>query len=175
MKIILLISYLIGGTLSPIPLNNISPPINQSATDKLEQVISVIDEKAHVNILLTSVNDISLYDDVEDVIAKKGIPEQITIVPDFAEYIRYEYSHMTVNFRDNLIDYVEITNEANTLYLDQTEVPATIEGIKAVLGAPDYIAEDGIVFQRDEALLKLFINEDSGELESIAYYHIAST
>jgi len=175
MKIILIISYLVGGIFFPIQLDKGSLPADQAAAGRVEHVIEVIDDTSSQQIFLTSVNDISLYDEAADVIKKKGSPEHVTTNSELEEYIIYEYPNMTVNFLDQLIDYVEITNEATTIWLDQTEIPATIEAIKTALGEPDYIAEDGIVFQRNEALLKLFINPDNGELETIAYYHIAST
>jgi len=175
MKIILIISYLIGGIFIPIQLDKGSLPADQAAADRVEHVIEVIDDTSSQPILLTSVNDITLYDDAADVIEKKGAPQQVTTDSEAVEYIVYEYANMTVNFQDQLVDYVEISNEATTLWLDQTEIPATIEAIKAALGEPDYTAEDGIVFQRNEALLKLFIDPNNGELETIAYYHIAST
>jgi len=175
MKVILLISYLVGGIFIPFQLDKGSPSVEHLAADRVEHVIEVIEDTAIQPIFLTSVNDISLYDDAADIIKKKGIPDQVTSDSEIDEVTIFKYSNMTVHFRDQLIDYVEITNDAASLWLDQTEIPATIEAIKAALGEPDYIAEDGIVFQRNEALLKLFINPDNEELETIAYYHIAST
>jgi len=174
MKILLLISYLVGGIFLPIQWDEASLPVEQ-AMNRNKQVIEVINDPSRQQIYLTTVNDLSLYDDTADVIRKMGPPEQESTDSDLIEYTVYVYPNMNVYFRDQLIDYVEISNEAATLWLDQTQVPATIEAIKAVLGEPDYYAEDGIVFQRNEAILKLFINPNNGELESIAYYHIAST
>jgi len=174
MKILLLISYLVGGIFLPIQWDEASLPVDQ-AMNQNKQVIEVINDPSSQQIYLTTVNDLSLYDSSADVMRKLGPPEQKATDSDLVEYTIYVYSDMSIYFRDELIDYVEISNEATTLWLDQTEVPATIEAIKAVMGEPDYNAEDGIVFQRKEAILKLFINPDNGELESIAYYHIAST
>ncbi len=168
MKVILVISYLIGGLFNPILSE-------QAFATTAEQMPIPISKQAPAEILLTSVNGISLNDDVFAIIEKKGTPIQISTDPVFKDQVMYEYSDMLVSFRDDVIDYLEIGNGTETLYLDHTEIPATIEAVQTALGEPDYVAEDGLVFQRNEALLKLFINSDSGELESIAYYHIAST
>lgn len=166
MKVILLISYLIGSMIYPIQFNNVTP---------IAGAVPVEPTLAQEIIKLNTVNGISLYDEVSTVTAKLAAPEQIITDPHFIEYKMYVYANMTISFRNDIMDSVEVSANASTVMLDQVELPITIEAIQLALGEPDYVAEDGLVFQRNEALLKLFIDQDSKQLQSIAFYHIAST
>lgn len=162
MKMVLVVSYLLGGLLLP----------NQYMADKDNTVPVVQTASAHID--LHSVNGISLDDNIETVVAKKGIPQQITVDPYFEEVLIYEYTNMNIVFRDNWIDSIEFDEETSFLLLDQSKITATEQAIRIALGEPDFIAEDGLVFQRDEAVLKLFIHPDNKELQRISYYHISS-
>jgi len=175
MKVILLISYLIVGIISPIQFNNVIPIAEAATVDTAEQSAILVTKPSQEMITLTTVNSISLYDDVSTVIEKLGDPEQISSDPYFVEYEMYEYENMTISFIDDTIDSVEVSTDASTISLDQVELPITIKALKLALGDPDYVAEDGLVYQRDEGVLKFFIDEDSKQLQSIAFYHIAST
>ncbi|MCR8659690.1 hypothetical protein [Paenibacillus endoradicis] len=175
MKVILLISYLIVGIISPIQLNNVMPIAEAATVELAEQSAIKVIKPSQEIITLNTVNSISLYDDVSTVINILGDPEQISSDSYFVEYEMYEYPNMTISFIDDTIDSVEVGTDASTITLDQVEIPATIEALQLALGDPDYVAEDGLVYQRDEAVLKLFIDQDNKQLQSIAFYHIAST
>ncbi|URN95011.1 MAG: hypothetical protein NAG76_01750 [Candidatus Pristimantibacillus lignocellulolyticus] len=175
MKVILLISYLIVSIVSPIQLNNVTPIAEAATVDLAEQSNILVNKQPQEIITLHSVNGISLYDDTSTVIEKLGAPKQISIDPYFVEYEMYEYANMTISFIDDIVDSVEVKNGASSVMLDQVELPITIAELKLALGEPDYVADDGLVFQRDEAILKLFIDQENDQLQSIAFYHIAST
>lgn len=121
-----------------------------------------------------TVNGISLYDDPSSVIDKLGEPAFITEDPHIPGIEIYQYPNMNVVFSDGIVNFVEIMDGTKTLQLDGIEIPATIEALEAALGHPDYITEDGIVFERNEALLKLFIDADTKKLTSIHYFHSLS-
>jgi hypothetical protein len=123
---------------------------------------------------LQSVNGITLYDDPAAVIQKLGEPDRITEDPHLAGLVIYEYSNMNIVFSHEMVNYVELAEGSKTLWIDGIEIEATIAGVKEALGEPDYITEDGIVFERNEALLKLFIDTDSQKLTSIHYFHSMS-
>jgi hypothetical protein len=124
---------------------------------------------------LASVNGISLNDTKKTISEKKGKPLSITKDPDMPELEIYAYPQMKVGFSDETVDFVEISAAAGIIQIDDTPIPSTIDDIKEALGEPDYVAEDGIVFQRKDALLKLFINSVTLKLSSIDYYHISET
>jgi hypothetical protein len=123
---------------------------------------------------LRTVNGISLYDDQSIVIEKKGEPELITEDPYIKGFEIYHYPDMKIIFSDGTVNFVEVLEGAETLTIDGIPIPATVQALKEALGEPDFIAEDGIVFQRREALLKVFIDRDTQKLTSIHYYHISA-
>jgi hypothetical protein len=124
---------------------------------------------------LTSVNGISLNDTKKAIVEKKGKPLSITKDPYMPELDTYEYPQMKVGFSDETVGFVEISAAVGVIQIDDTPIPSTIEDIKKALGEPDYVAEDGIVFQRKDALLKLFIDSVTLKLSSIDYYQISDT
>ncbi|WP_042162657.1 hypothetical protein [Paenibacillus gorillae] len=159
MKNIILIGCLLGALVSQIPASASMPPLQASKGDSYP---------------LHSVNGLTLDDDPAAVADKLGKPQNVVQDEWLAELQIYEYTDMDIAFRDGWLDYVEISGGADVLQIDGNELPATEAAIREALGQPDFIAEDGIVFQRGEALLKLFIDPHTGKLQSIAYYHIAS-
>lgn len=125
--------------------------------------------------MLNSLEGISLYDDTASVIAKKGYPLRFVQDPHFEEAFTYEYPDMNIGFQDGIVTFVQIPAKVGHVQINDQRVPLTITDVKRLLGEPDYVAEDGIVFQRREALIKLFIESETQELISIDYYHLSST
>ncbi len=122
---------------------------------------------------LDTVCGISLYDSRDDVIAKLGEPSDIEKDEFFADLEIYRYEGLRVAFAGDFIQYVDI-DPAHGLDIDGKPVEATREALVKALGEPDYKAEDGLVFQRDEALLKLFLDPQTGKPQAVSYYHIAT-
>jgi len=129
---------------------------------------------AEEGILLRSVQELTLYDDRAAVIGKLGEPRGVTQDEFYSDLVIMEYEDLRVVFSGEYIQAIDIPGDAKEILLDDVTVPMTVADLKDVLGEPDYIAEDGIVFQRDEALLKLFLDEETGELAYISYYHLAT-
>jgi hypothetical protein len=130
-----------------------------------------VKESKKPSFTLQTVNGISLYDDPSSVVKKLGKPKNITADPDLTELVTYEYPNMNVIFSGEFIQSVEMAEDSKMLLMDGIEVAATVDAVKNALGKPDYMTEDGIVFERDEALLKLFIDADTQKLTSIHYFH----
>jgi hypothetical protein len=124
---------------------------------------------------LQEINGITLYDDPSSVVKKLGKPKSISEDPHLKELKIYEYPNMNIVFSDGMVNFVEITEGSKTLQMDGVEIPATIEAIKEALGEPDYVTEDGIAFERNEAILKLFVDMDTQKLTSIHYFHSFSS
>jgi hypothetical protein len=120
---------------------------------------------------LENVNGISLYDDVKAVIDKLGKPLSKGKDPNFAELEVYAYPEMNIAFSDGIVNYVEVLVTAGTVKIDGVPIPIEPESLKKALGEPDFVAEDGIVFQRNAALVKLFTDIKTHDVTSIHYYH----
>ncbi|WP_139995703.1 hypothetical protein [Paenibacillus paridis] len=133
-----------------------------------------VKEEEKPSFTLQTVNGITLYDDMDSVAKKLGKPGKITEDPHLKELVIYEYPEMSIVFSDGIVNFVELTEGAKTLLIDGVKMNASIDAVKKALGEPDYVTEDGLVFERGEALLKLFIDENSRKLTSIHYFHIYS-
>ena len=120
---------------------------------------------------LESVNEVSLRDDIKAVIKKLGQPLSKAKDPFLTEMEVYAYPKMNIGFSDGIVSYVEVLVAAGTVTIDGIPVQISQDGLKKALGEPDFIAADDIVFQRDEAFVKLFTDRDTHEVTAIYYYH----
>lgn len=123
---------------------------------------------------LLEVNKITLQDDQDIVVEKLGKPQAIIIDPYISEMETYEYKDMNIGFINGMVDYVQVFPTGGTVQIDDTLLQITIQDITNALGEPDFEAEDGLVFQRNEYLLKIFIDEITGEVVSVDYYHMSA-
>lgn len=123
---------------------------------------------------LLTVNHVSLYDDRASVIRKLGEPESVSHDPHLSGAEMFRYPDMNVYFYDGFVDFVEIPEGTEVLLIDDVLLPATLQHLKEALGEPDYVTEDGIVYERGDALLKLFFDAGTERLTSITYFHRAS-
>ncbi|RCW48830.1 hypothetical protein [Paenibacillus prosopidis] len=166
MKNMILIGYMLGGIIG------LTGNISDDSHLTLAATAPSTQEKQIYQ--LQTVNGISLYDNQSSVIEKKGEPALITEDPYIKGFEIYHYPGMNIIFSDGAVNFVEVLAGVDTFTIDGIPIPATVEAVKEALGEPDYVAEDGIVFQRNEALLKLFIDRDTQNLTSIHYYHISA-
>jgi hypothetical protein len=129
----------------------------------------------HKEFNLENVNGISLTDDVKAVTDKLGQPLSKAKDPDIAEMEVYTFPEMNIGFSDGIVSYVEVLVTAGTINIDGVSIPINQEALINALGEPDFVAEDGIVFQRHSALVKLFTDMETHEVTAIHYYHYSST
>ncbi|RJE85102.1 hypothetical protein D3P07_21260 [Paenibacillus sp. 1011MAR3C5] len=122
---------------------------------------------------LDSVNGISLYDNPEAVVSKLGEPVSKSVDEIWGDLAVYAYPDMEIAFYGEFIQYVNIEAD-EALQVDGVTLSITESALKKAFGQPDYTAEDGIVFQRDDAVLKLFFDEATREPQYVSYYHIAT-
>jgi hypothetical protein len=120
---------------------------------------------------LQLVEGISLYDDQQAVIENLGVPENIKRDPFTKELEIYQYPGINVGFSLGYVNYVKVLPEAGVIQIDSSTIPMTLEAVSGELGKPDFIAEDGLVFKRQQAVIKLFIDAETGRLTSIDYFH----
>jgi hypothetical protein len=128
------------------------------------------DSEAELKLL--AVNGLSLYDDRSSVIRKLGEPSYTEQDEHFADVEMLHYPDMTLYFVGDYMDFVEIASTATSLVVDDVKLAVDEEAIRAAFGEPDYVAEDGIVFERNGFALKLFLDETTGKLTSITYFYI---
>lgn len=127
----------------------------------------------HHALELDSVNGISLYDSPEAVVSKLGEPVSKSVDEIWGDLAVYQYPDMEIAFYGEFIQYVNIEADEN-LQVDGETLSITESALTEAFGQPDYTAEDGIVFQRNDAVLKLFLDEETHEPQYVSYYHIAT-
>ncbi|NRF92182.1 hypothetical protein HQN89_14315 [Paenibacillus frigoriresistens] len=125
--------------------------------------------------ILHSLEGISLDDNTEAVVAKKGYPLTFVQDPHFVEAFTYEYPDMNIGFQDGIVTFVQIPAKVGHVQINDQRISLTMTDVKRLLGEPDYVTEDGIVFQRGEELIKLFVAPETQELIAIDYYDLSST
>ncbi|MNZ96097.1 hypothetical protein D3C78_1152770 [compost metagenome] len=154
-----------------LPSLSASPVITPIAA--IEAAIKPVQVK-EPELQLDSINGISLYDSQDDVVRKLGEPVQVIQDPHLKDMSTYSYKGMNIVFRSDYIEVVEIVEGSDSLLIDGQRHEATLSHLTGLLGKPDYETEEGIVFERDDALLKLCIGPGSSELTYIHYFHPAS-
>lgn len=199
MKLLLIIVLMIGGALSAnsAPADRqievtegvqVLQPIVSEAPPQAAPVISIEGELSAKPVseddisvacddqpisALQSVEGVTLYDTPESIVSKLGEPDKIEHDEIWPELTIYYYPSARVAFYSGQVQYVDVP-AAEHIMINEIDVPMTEAGLKACLGQPDFLAEDGIVFQRAEAVLKLFLDESTREPLYVSYYHMAT-
>jgi len=148
--------------------------VGESAATKPQQEDA--EASPPVTVRLAEVNDVSLYDDRATVVEKIGVPLEIVADPERADLEIYRYADMEVAFSGRMVDSLSVLTEEtpSRFEVDGIPVESTPESIHRVLGTPDYIAEDGLVYQRGEALLKVYLEAGRNNIVIIRYYSRAN-
>lgn len=132
-----------------------------------------VDDIEAAALTFATVNGITLYDNQEIIVMKLGEPDFVEVDPLIKDLVIYQYPAMNICFYSGELNYVEVLPEGGTIKIDDAIIPIRLVDLKKALGKPDFIAEDGIVFQRNDAVIKIFI-DDTEEVIAIDYYHISS-
>jgi hypothetical protein len=173
---IIMTALLLGGltmifsgsyTASSLPIDRQSA-VSLAKINLISVASSPVDKKEIFHFY--NVNGISLNDDVEAVIDKLGQPLSKEKDAFFAEMEVYVYPEINIGFSDGMVSYVEVLAAAGTASIDGVSVPIGQAEMIAALGEPDFVAEDGLVFQRNTAYIKLFTDMETHEVTGIHYY-----
>ncbi|WHX48437.1 hypothetical protein QNH46_20550 [Paenibacillus woosongensis] len=108
-----------------------------------------------------SMGEVSLFDDRDSVIRKKGKP--LSINKDvYSGYTEYQYKDITVGLSEDFVYYVHVDVDASAegcpgkIQLNGQWLPLQKQEIAQALGEPDLKAEDGDVYIRDLAAVKIY-------------------
>ncbi|NMO97278.1 hypothetical protein [Paenibacillus lemnae] len=115
---------------------------------------------------VVTLNEIALTDRIEDVIRKKGEPLEITVEP-LLETTDYHYEDMTIGFSNGLTEFVHVTPAANFIEVNGLSVPMIPGEIVAAFGEPYYEGEDGIVYVWNHQAIKVYLDQQSGEISGV--------
>lgn len=111
----------------------------------------------------------SLYMSKEELLLAKGTP--LNIAPDpWQECLEYQYADMSAGICEGAVTYIHVTPAQAGQYglkLNGETLNPANNNVGELLGTPDFVAEDGDVYIRGNAALKIYRNSQSGEWDGI--------
>ncbi|WP_426253617.1 hypothetical protein [Paenibacillus pabuli] len=115
-----------------------------------------------------TLNDISLDDSIDEIVATKGQPLHKEHDP-YLGCPEYQFKGVKVGFCEDsgVVNYVHIDASEERLKLNQKWIDMNIESIRDALGKPYYVAEDGEVFLRGSQALKVYMKPGTNYIEGI--------
>lgn len=114
---------------------------------------------------LDTLNDISLSDQTEDVIGKKGKPDKVTL-DKLTGYTEYHYKDVTVGLFDGQVYYVHLGADAKEMKVNKQWVALQPSSLNRAFGPADYTAEDGDVYTRGYSAIKIY-RDAAGAVQGI--------
>lgn len=135
--------------------------------EETPEIILAADRSGPVQHFRT-LNDISLDDSIDDILANKGKPVHKELDP-YLGCPEYQFKDVTVGLCEDtgVVNYVHIDASEKRMKLNQEWIQMNIEAIRDVLGKPYYVAEDGEVFLRGSRALKVYMKPGSNHIEGI--------
>ncbi|MEK3900877.1 MULTISPECIES: hypothetical protein [unclassified Paenibacillus] len=116
-----------------------------------------------------SLSGISLYMTEEKLQQAKGTPQQIAEDP-WAGCLEYQYADLSAGVCGGVVLYVHVSPAQAGQYglsLNGLMLHPRTMNVQDMLGAPDFEAEDGDVYIRGEAALKIYRNMKNGEWDGL--------
>ncbi|WP_068775462.1 hypothetical protein [Paenibacillus sp. FJAT-26967] len=162
--------------IAPAPINSAVRTVNSagSGSENGQLVVGSNDDSvfAHTAMKpdLKQINGISLTDDLNTVLKLKGQPERQSTDEFLGDTQILHYSDCTIGVSDYGIEYVEVGSDQNQVIIDGVVYKNDRQVLENALGEPYFVAEDGLVYTQDNQVLKLFINPETDQLESIHFF-----
>lgn len=110
--------------------------------------------------MFDSMNEISLADNMETVIDKRGEPDQVTY-DKITGYTEYAYPDITVGFYDDIVYYVQLQSTEQSMNLNGHWIQLQEDELQRSLGTVDFEADDGDVYIRGLAAVKIYRDSDT--------------
>ncbi|MCP3774661.1 hypothetical protein NLX71_15320 [Paenibacillus sp. MZ04-78.2] len=165
---------------SPVALDKLSYPSAMAATDQTVTVGTAVYQEAGTAVgepikwTFERVNGISVTDDLKTLYELKGKPKAEETDPLFKDERTFVYDDCRIGLYDNFVQYVMVPVQAGTIEIDGKKLAMKADTLRQTLGVPDWTGEDGIVYKRGQRALKLFLDEHTGKLLSVHYFHTAT-
>lgn len=169
MNIVILLLSLLSPYLTPSPQKEHVPA---ALFTMQPPVVLAIERSMGVSPYISSFNSLagaSLYMSEEKLLLAKGSP--LSIAPDpWQECLEYQYADMSAGVCEGAVLYVHVTPAQAGQYglqLNEEKLDPARNNFQELLGTPDFVAEDGDVYLRGSAALKIYRNPQTGEWEGI--------
>ncbi|MVO99971.1 hypothetical protein [Paenibacillus lutrae] len=161
---------------APAPMNSAVRTVNlpgsgsESGQLVVESTVESVSAHTAAKPDLKQINGISLTDDLNTVLKLKGQPERQSSDEFFGDTQILHYSDCTIGVSEYGIEYVEVGSDQNQVIVDGIVYKNDRQVLEDALGEPYFTAEDGLVYTQDNQVLKLFINPETNQLESIHFF-----
>lgn len=166
--VVLLLVFLQGSSGQPgaqTSMEKAPPAVNTETVVQADMKVDDLggaSEKSFVRI-----NGIDMgWTDIE-VLSMLGPPETVWLDEYAPGSKEFRYDGVTVGFYDGLIESVSVDAGEPAVAFGETVVPMDFEALAGALGEPDFIAEDGWVYEGQGIAVKLFLDESGQKLESV--------
>jgi len=166
-----------GGAVSPAAASTLTKEAAKHASVQMPSQAAAASPSGQAAAVskLDEVNGITLADDRKAVVAKLGVPAEIRQDPLFPDQETYHYAGLDVTFSGAYVQDVTVPQGAGSVALDGVRVDITPASLREALGNPDYVAEDGLVYQRGSNLLKVYLDKEKERIDVIRYYSLSNT
>ncbi|WP_151737415.1 hypothetical protein [Paenibacillus tengchongensis] len=124
-----------------------------------------------------SLAGVPLYTTEDELLQRKGLPLQIAPDP-WQECLEYQYADMSAGICGGTVLYVHVDPAQAGQYgltLNGVRLDPVQNNIHDLLGSPDFVAEDGDVYLRGNAALKIYRNPATGTWEGIDLFDAYSS
>ncbi|MDN4068124.1 hypothetical protein QYF50_09525 [Paenibacillus vini] len=121
-----------------------------------------------------SMDGITLYDDYKSVLSKKGEPDSADKDP-YTGYTEFRYDGLTIGLYEGLVYYVHTGPSPEKMSLNGISIPLQEVWLRHYFGEPDFVAEDGDVYIRGNAALKVYRDPLSGEVTGVDLFDDAAS
>ncbi|WP_159888590.1 hypothetical protein [Paenibacillus puerhi] len=135
---------------------------------------AAIPQLADAPLPLERINGLAVTDDLKTIYELKGEPIAVETEPLFPDERILIYEDCKVGLYLQSVQAVMVPASVGEIVIDGRKLPLDAEELKAVLGTPDWVAEDGIVYKHGGNALKLFIDPEQDKLLSVHLFHNGS-
>lgn len=125
-------------------------------------------------IAFETINGVAMDGDLSEVLAVLGEPTERT-TDELLGTEEYHYPGLTVGLYEGLVDYVVVPASGGSVRLGDTEAVLALTQLRELLGEPNHVADDGLVYVRGPLALKLFTDAEGSALSTLEVYWAASS
>ncbi|WP_052676002.1 hypothetical protein [Paenibacillus sp. IHBB 10380] len=157
-----------GSPVESVLVSEVASPTINHATWNVSPTItdSMIPESLDT---FDKMNGISLWDEEEDVISKKGEPLEVTYIS-MLDCDEYRYADSTIGICHGIVDYVHINSSAGMMEVNGQVIELSHNRIREALGEPQFNAEDGYGYSRGTSAIKVYKDPISETIEGVDFF-----
>ncbi|WP_019637572.1 hypothetical protein [Paenibacillus fonticola] len=143
------------------PLLSVKLVLEQQTSSKLSSMSE--DSTASTVDDFHSMGDVTLYDNRESVVRKKGKPLSVN-KDTYSGYTEYQYEDIAVGLYEDLVYYVHVGSSPTKIKVNGKWMTLQKQSLLKAFGEPDFEAEDGDVYIRGYAAIKIYRDPENGSV-----------